>query len=111
MFAEEELIPTKAESGLWYYQWIDEVGNLYPDKATIADILGTGDLTPSGDDGAELREADTATPDHLEHRFADVISAIEALREEVRKSERDRKESDKIRDEQLKELVRMIQTL
>ncbi|KAK1550356.1 hypothetical protein Q3G72_017813 [Acer saccharum] len=38
-------------------------------------------------------------------------SAIEALREEVRKSERDRNESDKIKDEQLKELVHMIQTL
>ncbi|KAK0588089.1 hypothetical protein LWI29_034131 [Acer saccharum] len=50
-------------------------------------------------------------PDYLEHRFADVISAVEALREEVRKSERDRKESDKVRDEQHKELVRMIQTL
>ncbi|KAK1564946.1 hypothetical protein Q3G72_015345 [Acer saccharum] len=50
-------------------------------------------------------------PDYLEHRFTDVISAVEALREEVRKSERDRKESDKVRDEQHKELVRMIQTL
>ncbi|KAK1572097.1 hypothetical protein Q3G72_027586 [Acer saccharum] len=52
-----------------------------------------------------------AVPDHLERRFADVISAVEALREEVRKSERDRKESDRVRDEQHKELIRMIQTL
>ncbi|KAK1578158.1 hypothetical protein Q3G72_027995 [Acer saccharum] len=52
-----------------------------------------------------------AAPDHLERRFADVISAVEALREEVRKSERVRKESDKVKDEQHKELVRMIQTL
>ncbi|KAK1582972.1 hypothetical protein Q3G72_019879 [Acer saccharum] len=59
MFAGEELIPTEAEKGLWYYQGINEVGNLYPDEATIADILGTGDLTPSADDDAELREADT----------------------------------------------------
>ncbi|KAK1578259.1 hypothetical protein Q3G72_028876 [Acer saccharum] len=161
MFTEEELIPTEVESGLWYYQGIDEVGNLYPDEATIADILGTGDLTPSADDGAELREADTVrqarsssrashqhtngagpstvpisdrsvpfapsnapssvptverrslpasarytrlrfmssrrreAPDHLEHQFTDVINAVEALREEIRKSERDRKESDK----------------
>ncbi|KAK0584283.1 hypothetical protein LWI29_010489 [Acer saccharum] len=50
-------------------------------------------------------------PDHLERRFADVIIAVEALQEEVRKSERDRKESDKVRDEQHKELVYMIQTL
>ena len=47
----------------------------------------------------------------MERRFADVIIAVEALQEEVRKSERDRKESDKVRDEQHKELVRMIQTL
>ncbi|KAK1563233.1 hypothetical protein Q3G72_024537 [Acer saccharum] len=53
----------------------------------------------------------TKALDHLERWFADVIIAVEALREEVRKSERDRKESDKVRDEQHKELVCMIQTL
>ncbi|KAK0571393.1 hypothetical protein LWI29_015047 [Acer saccharum] len=50
-------------------------------------------------------------PDHLERRFTDVISAVEALQEEVRSSDRERKESDSVRDEQHKELVCMIQTL
>ncbi|KAK3219491.1 hypothetical protein Dsin_013461 [Dipteronia sinensis] len=34
MFAEAELTPTKVEKGLWYYQGIDEVGNLYFDEAS-----------------------------------------------------------------------------
>ncbi|KAK0592378.1 hypothetical protein LWI29_018148 [Acer saccharum] len=64
-----------------------------------------------GHDAERRSPVREAVPDHLERRFADVISAVEALREEVRKSERDRKESDRVRDEQHKELVRMIQTL
>ncbi|KAK1555877.1 hypothetical protein Q3G72_032654 [Acer saccharum] len=52
-----------------------------------------------------------AVPDHLERQFADVISAVEALREEIRNSDRERKESEGVRDKQHKELVRMIQTL
>ncbi|KAK0580727.1 hypothetical protein LWI29_005570 [Acer saccharum] len=64
-----------------------------------------------GHDAERRSPVRQAAPDHLEQWFTDVISVVEALREEVRKSERDRKESDKVRDEQHKELVRMIQTL
>ncbi|KAK0577009.1 hypothetical protein LWI29_026537 [Acer saccharum] len=52
-----------------------------------------------------------AIPGHLEHRIAEVISAIEALWEELHKNDRERKESGKVRQEQHKELVNMIQTL
>ncbi|KAK0592852.1 hypothetical protein LWI29_026586 [Acer saccharum] len=44
-------------------------------------------------------------PEHLECRFTEVISAVEALQEEVCKSDRERKESDRVREEQHKELV------
>ena len=53
MLAEFELIPTETERGLWYYQGIDEVGNLYPDEASMADMLGMGDLSPSASDDVE----------------------------------------------------------
>ncbi|KAI9182434.1 hypothetical protein LWI28_025333 [Acer negundo] len=51
-----------------------------------------------------------AVLDHLERRFVEVISVAEALREEVHKSDKERNESDKVRREQHKELVCMIQT-
>ena len=38
MFMEAELTATKAERGLWYYQGIDEIGNLYPDPVDAATI-------------------------------------------------------------------------
>ncbi|KAK0595923.1 hypothetical protein LWI29_011094 [Acer saccharum] len=81
--------------GLWYYQGIDEVGNLYPDEALMATMLGMGDLSPSVKHDAELREADTVVLDQLERQLAKVISAADTLREEVRKSDLERKESDK----------------
>ena len=59
MFAEPKLIPKETERGLWYYQGIDEVANLYPDEASMADMLVAGDLSPSTSDDEELREADT----------------------------------------------------
>ena len=59
MFAEPKLIPIEAERGLWYYQGIDEVGNLYPDEASMATMLSMGDLSASTEHDAELREADT----------------------------------------------------
>ncbi|KAK1586880.1 hypothetical protein Q3G72_007131 [Acer saccharum] len=69
-------------------------------------MLGVGDLSPSAKHDAELRKmvghdverrspVRQVVPDHLERRFAEVISVIKALREEVHKSDRERKESDK----------------
>ncbi|KAK1558667.1 hypothetical protein Q3G72_005239 [Acer saccharum] len=37
MFAEEELIPTEAESGLWYYQGIDETDGAGPSTVPVID--------------------------------------------------------------------------
>ncbi|KAK1550873.1 hypothetical protein Q3G72_026207 [Acer saccharum] len=53
----------------------------------------------------------TRVPDQLERRFTKLISAVDALREDVRKSDLERNESDKVKEKQYKELVRMIQTL
>ncbi|KAK0579062.1 hypothetical protein LWI29_020277 [Acer saccharum] len=64
-----------------------------------------------GHDAERRSPAREAVLDHLERWFANVFNVVEALREEVRNSERERKESDKVREEQHKELVRMIQTL
>ncbi|KAK0570521.1 hypothetical protein LWI29_002637 [Acer saccharum] len=52
-----------------------------------------------------LRELGVAVPDQLERRFAKLISAVDALREDVRKSDLERKESDKVKEKQYKELV------
>ncbi|KAK1570778.1 hypothetical protein Q3G72_006927 [Acer saccharum] len=52
-----------------------------------------------------------AAPDQLESRLAELTSAMESLREEVRKSETERKEREKVRDKQHLELVRLIQQL
>ena len=46
MFTKPELIPTEAEKGLWYYQGIDEVGNLYHNEDLMATML---DLPPSAE--------------------------------------------------------------
>ncbi|KAK1549510.1 hypothetical protein Q3G72_003181 [Acer saccharum] len=57
-----------------------------------------------GHDAERQSPVRETVPDHLERRFTDVISAVEALQEEVRSSDRERKESDSVRDEQHKEL-------
>ncbi|KAK1582262.1 hypothetical protein Q3G72_013374 [Acer saccharum] len=49
-----------------------------------------------------------AVPDQLKRWFIEVINAIESLREEVYKNDLERKESDKVKEEQHKELVHMI---
>jgi len=61
MFAESKLTPTEVEKGLWYYQGIDEVGNLYPDEAFVATMLGAGNLSSSAEHVGELRKANTVT--------------------------------------------------
>ncbi|KAK0573898.1 hypothetical protein LWI29_015158 [Acer saccharum] len=61
IFVEAKLTPTEAEKGLWYYQGIAEVCNIYPDKASAATMLGAGDLLASAEHVGELREANIGT--------------------------------------------------
>ncbi|KAK1561815.1 hypothetical protein Q3G72_001100 [Acer saccharum] len=68
-------------------------------------------IRTGGHDAEQRSPVRESVPDHLERRFANVISAVKALREEVHKSDKERKESDRVKDEQNKELVRMIHTL
>ncbi|KAK0600457.1 hypothetical protein LWI29_015218 [Acer saccharum] len=56
----------------------------------------------------EIRVLYSVVPDQLKRRFTEVINAIESLREEVYKNDLERKESDKVKEEQHKELVHMI---
>ncbi|KAI9177920.1 hypothetical protein LWI28_020637 [Acer negundo] len=55
--------------------------------------------------GHNAKRRSHAIPNHLECQFAEVISAIYILWVEVRKSDKERKESDRVREEQYKELV------
>ena len=55
MFAEAELTATEVERGIWYYQGINEVGNLYPDPSSAETMLGR-DLSAFAEHAGDLRE-------------------------------------------------------
>ncbi|KAK1559562.1 hypothetical protein Q3G72_015819 [Acer saccharum] len=94
---------TRSSSRSSEQQRTDDVG---PSSVPVADtsVLATSSSVPAA-------AAPVAIPGHLERRIAEVISAIEALWEELHKNDRERKESGRVRQEQHKELVNMIQTL
>ncbi|KAI9156827.1 hypothetical protein LWI28_012779 [Acer negundo] len=58
---ESELTPIEVDKGLWYYQGIDELGNMYPDEASATTMLGAGDLSAFAEHVWELREANLVT--------------------------------------------------
>ncbi|TXG51373.1 hypothetical protein EZV62_023897 [Acer yangbiense] len=104
---------TRSSSYASQQQRIDDVGpsrvlvvdtgvHTVPSSVPVADVSVY--TTPSSVPAAAGAALNIQLPDQLEHRFAEVISAVDALQEEVCKSDLKRKESDKVKDEQRKEL-------
>ncbi|KAI9177080.1 hypothetical protein LWI28_010817 [Acer negundo] len=61
MFAEVQLTPTNQELGTWYYQGINEGGNLYPALNSIENMQDVS-IEPDGDDARHWMEAKDIMP-------------------------------------------------
>ncbi|KAK0582621.1 hypothetical protein LWI29_027732 [Acer saccharum] len=61
MFAEVKLTPTEQELGTWYYQGINEGGNLYPAFNPMENMQDAS-IEPDGDDARHRTETEDSMP-------------------------------------------------